>query len=314
MKRIFALILSAFALVVFSLPALAAEPLVDADWVKDHLGKPGIVMVDIRGDGIAFAKGRVPGSVMTHYGRDGWRVKNAKGVAGVLPEVSKLETLIGNLGISNDDHVVLLPLGVDSGEMAAATRIYWTFKYLGHEQISILNGGILAYAADPKAIVQSGPFTKPEPAKFTAKVNADLLATEADVQAALANKNITLIDNRPTAQHLGLKKSGSVKAFGTIPGSASLPAIDATLPRTGVFKTDSTFRNMNLAAGIDTKADTINFCNTGHWASLGWFISSEILGNKKARLYDGSMAEWTMNPVNPVIQKEKPLPVPKPKP
>ena len=37
----------------------------------------------------------------------------------------------------------------------------------------------------------------------------------------------------------------------------------------------------------------IAFCNTGHWATLDWFVMSELLGNKDARMYDGSMLEWT---------------------
>jgi len=43
----------------------------------------------------------------------------------------------------------------------------------------------------------------------------------------------------------------------------------------------------------NSTGDQINFCNTGHWASLGWFASHELLGNKKARMYDGSMLEWS---------------------
>ena len=56
---------------------------------------------------------------------------------------------------------------------------------------------------------------------------------------------------------------------------------------------------------MPTSGDQINFCNTGHWASVGWFVSSELLGNKKAKLYDGSMTEWTMLKGGPVEQKVK---------
>ena len=49
----------------------------------------------------------------------------------------------------------------------------------------------------------------------------------------------------------------------------------------------------------------VNFCNTGHWASIGWFVSSELIGNKKARMYDGSMVEWTMLKGGSMEQKVK---------
>jgi len=45
----------------------------------------------------------------------------------------------------------------------------------------------------------------------------------------------------------------------------------------------------------------ILFCNTGHWASVNWFVASELLGLKDARLYDGSMAEWSADPTNPMV-------------
>ena len=49
----------------------------------------------------------------------------------------------------------------------------------------------------------------------------------------------------------------------------------------------------NWDNGVPTSGDQITFCNTGHWASLGWFVSSEIMGNKQTRMYDGSMVEWS---------------------
>ena len=51
---------------------------------------------------------------------------------------------------------------------------------------------------------------------------------------------------------------------------------------------------------IEQDADEIAFCNTGHWASVAWFGLSEILGNKKTKLYDGSMADWTSDESRPV--------------
>jgi thiosulfate/3-mercaptopyruvate sulfurtransferase len=47
------------------------------------------------------------------------------------------------------------------------------------------------------------------------------------------------------------------------------------------------------ASGIDPKAPTVAYCNTGHLASGAWFVMSEILGNHSTRLYDGSMSLWT---------------------
>ena len=68
-----------------------------------------------------------------------------RGIAGMLPPVEQISNLIGSLGIGNQDHVVLIPYGTSSSKMGTATRIYWTFKVLGHDKVSILNGGMAAY-------------------------------------------------------------------------------------------------------------------------------------------------------------------------
>jgi thiosulfate/3-mercaptopyruvate sulfurtransferase len=62
-------------------------------------------------------------------------------------------------------------------------------------------------------------------------------------------------------------------------------------------------RALRKSAGLAEEGEEISFCNTGHWASLGWFVDSEILGNKQAKLYDGSMVEWTADDSLPVETK-----------
>ena len=138
----FVISLMLFSLITSSL--YAATPLVDAVWVKDQIGKEGVVMLDLRTPA-SYKKGHVPGAVYTNYSKDGWRVKNSEGIAGMLPPVEQISNLIGSLGIGNQDHVVLIPYGTSSSKMGTATRIYWTFKVLGHDKVSILNGGMAAY-------------------------------------------------------------------------------------------------------------------------------------------------------------------------
>ncbi len=59
----------------------------------------------------------------------------------MLTSVEQISNLIGSLGIGNQDHVVLIPYGTSSSKMGTATRIYWTFKVLGHDKVSILTAG-----------------------------------------------------------------------------------------------------------------------------------------------------------------------------
>jgi len=279
--------------------AANAMPLVDTTWVKDHLKDPGVVFLDVRSRG-AFLRGHVPGAVNTQYGRGGWRVKKGN-VPGMLPPMAHLEKLIGGLGISNDTHVVILPGGYSSGEMGVATRIYWTFKVAGHDKLSILNGGMTIYLEDKKAPVSAGP-SQPNNAVFKTAFRTEYLAT-ADQVGAAVKARAGLIDSRPNDQFVGVNKSGQVKRRGTLPGAVNLPGRWTTIDDGGRFRDRTTLQKLFDAVGAPTQGATISFCNTGHWASLGWFVQREILGNSRARLYDGSLAEWTRTPANPVERK-----------
>lgn len=279
---------------LFALSAFAAEPLVDTGWVKANLGEPGIVFLDVTSNPGAYARGHIPGAVYTHYKKDKWRVdgkRNGRKVAGVLPDVSYLEMLIGRLGIGNSDHVVIIANGFGAGEMGTATRLYWTFKVLGHNEVSILNGGMNAWVKDRSNPLETAA-AKPVAKIFKADFQDDLITTTEEMQAAVGN-GITIIDSRPAEQFLGINKSGAVRAYGTVPGAVSVPGAYMTANGGGVIRDGDAMKKLYAMSSAPTDGEAITMCNTGHWASLGWFVNSEILGNKKTAMYDGSLAEWT---------------------
>lgn len=287
----------------------AAQPLVSVDWLKERLDQPGIVILEVAGRSRAdFAKAHIPGSVFSDYAKDGWRIKNAQGVAGVMPPADKLAALIGRLGIGNDSHVVLVPLGQSAADLGSATRVYWTLKTLGHDQVSILDGGLLAWVKDvdkatkkPLNPLASG-LEAPTPQTFTPNLRSDFLATKADVRAAL-EAGTPLIDNRENDFYLGLSKSSKAEVSGTVPGAANLPHTWLTDNNGGHLRTAEQLAQLYRIAQVPTEGPQITFCNTGHLASVGWFVSSEILGNRDAKLYDGSMAEWTRDESVPIERK-----------
>ncbi len=306
-----AAVLSAFIL-VFAGAAGAAEPLVDVAWVKANIGKPGVVFLDVRSRiaGMSkanFLRGHIPGAVYTNYLRDGWRIKDKKGIVGQFPGAAKLEKLIGKLGISNDSHVVIVPAGNRALDVGTATRIYWTFKVLGHDKVSILDGGMNAYTAKrdkkgkPLNALEKGK-SKHKPATFKANFRSDMVITKADVKKAL-DAGVRLVDNRPNNQYLGVNRHGMAKRNGTIPGAKNIPENWITKNGGGTFRSTATLKNLYAAAGVKTDEIQINFCNTGHWASLGWFVASELMGNKQAKMYDGSMVEWSADKSLPMEVK-----------
>ncbi len=247
----------------------------------------------------AYLGGHIPGAVHSDYLKDGWRTK-VDGVPGQLPPVANLENLIGGLGIGNDSHVVLVAGGVSALDMGSATRVYWTFKVLGHDAVSILDGGYKAYAADPANPVETG-WNTPRAVAFKASFRPELIADREAVQAAMA-KGVPLIDMRPPAQYRGEKSHPAAKRAGTIPGAVNVPESQITVDG-GRFVGSERVGELLKAVGVTGKGESIAFCNTGHWASLGWFAESEIRGNKQVRLYDGSMVEWSARKELPIEVK-----------
>lgn len=294
--------LAAIALLV-TLSVQAAEPLVNAAWVKANLGTPGVVILDVTGQPKEHP--HIPGAVFTHYMKDNWRIddeRNGKKVSGLLPPIDKLEALIGGLGIGNNDHVVIVANGYSAAEMGIATRLYWTFKVVGHDEVSILNGGMTAWlASKDNPLVKHAD--KPVAKTFKANFQPELLATAVDVRKAIHGSEVTLIDSRPPDYYLGINKSDSVAAYGTLPGAINVPAVYTTINGGGVFRESGAMQRLYTLSNASTAGKTITFCNSGHLASIGWFVNSEILGNKRTALYDGSMTEWTTDESNPVERK-----------
>lgn len=285
---------------------LAAEPLVDASWIKAHSCDENVRVLDIRnaldGDSrTAYLQGHIPCAVYTDYLKGGWR-SVVDNVPGQLSDPDDLAKMIGDLGIGNDTYVVIVPHGKNARDMGSATRMYWTFKVLGHNQVSILNGGYRGYTKDAGDQIEKGN-NKPEPRSFAASLRPEMIASKKDVKMAIDDASTALVDLRPAHQFLGINRHSRSKRNGTIPSAQNFPGSWTTANGGGTFRSVSELKQLYAAAGLETTGKQINFCNTGHWASLGWFVTSELVGNKEATLYDGSMVEWSSDESLPMQQQ-----------
>ncbi len=294
-----ALIAAVVAIVaVISMPAFAApaEPLVTPQWLNEHRSNPDLVVLDIRsaidGGGVeAYLKAHIPGAVHSDYDKAGWRVTR-NGVPFMLPTTAQLEKLIGETGIDEDSHVVIVPAGVSATDFGSAARVYWTLKAAGHPAVSILDGGFAAWQAASYP-VGSGK-NPPSPKIFSAKIDDSLLA---EVEAVERNSNATLLDGRPASFFDGRQKAPAAKAYGHIPGAINLDSAAFYDPATNKL------RSKQELAAIANKlpaGPVVSYCNTGHWAATNWFVLSVMLGRPDVRLYDGSMVEWTADARRPV--------------
>lgn len=286
---------------VLAAPAMAADaqPLVTPEWLNSNRAAPNLVVLDVRSaiDGStpeSFAQGHIPGAVHSDYDKAGWRVTR-NGVPFMVPTTAELEKLIGDLGIDEDSHVVVVPAGVNVLDFGSAARTYWTLKYTGVKNVSILDGGLAAWRAKGYAL-ETGA-NKPSPAIFTATIDKSILALAPDVEKIQQSGGATLIDARPASFFFGKEKAPAATAYGHIPGALNVDSANFYDPATNRLKPHPELAAM--AADVPA-GNVVSYCNTGHWAATDWFVLHELLGRKNATLYAGSMVEWTSNASRPV--------------
>lgn len=294
-----------FIAVAWSAPG-SAQPIVESDWVSAHACDSNTVVLDLRESPRAVMRGHVPCSVHAPYSQSGWRAVRDN-VPGMLPSEAELAALIGGLGISNQSHVVIVGPGGSAGAMTPATRVYWTLKVSGHDAISILNGGMADYRLDPGNKLATGEPVKPQPTDYAVSLRHDLIASATDVAAAIESGH-TLVDNRESDAYNGINKSPIAARAGTLPSAKNMPISWLTTGSGRFHGTDDLEKIAGLIAGESSaEPSQINFCNSGQMASLGWFVSHELLNNEGAKMYDGSMADWTSVPSRDVEQKVGPI-------
>ena len=279
----------------------AFSGLISSEALQARLGDENLVVVDIRssidgGGKAAFETGHVPGAVHSDYVADGWRAKVGN-APGLLPSLDHLSALAGRLGIKAHDDVVIVPAGVSATDFAAAARVYWTLKLIGHGQQAILDGGFRAWTADAARPVESGS-SAPKPAEPYPVVMQQPLRSNTDATlVASRSKLATLVDARSASYFEGHEKAPEAMRAGHIPGAVSRDYAEAFDPATGRLKPS---RELSALFGPVPKGPAITYCNTGHTAALNWFVMSEVLGRDEVALYDGSMTDWTQDPERPV--------------
>ncbi len=297
-------LLTLIALFAFAqaLPARAegVAPLVSSAWLKQHLQDPDVLVLDVRsaidgGGAEAYQKGHIPGAIHSDYDKAGWRVTRG-GVPFMLPTLPELEKLIGELGIDEDTHVVVVPAGVHHTDFGAAARTYWTLKVTGVSKVSILDGGTAAWQAEGNT-TESGP-SKPSPKIFSATLNKSLFVDAREVEAIEKGGGATLVDARPATFFAGKEKAPAAQAYGHIPGAVNVDSATFYDVKSNRLKPKAELAA--LASSAVPVGPTIAYCNTGHWAATDWFVLSEVLGRPDVKLYYGSMVDWTSDASRPL--------------
>jgi len=272
----------------FAAPAPAAvPPIVSPAELGALLDSSSVTVIDIR-PGNDFAQGHIPGAHSAPY--DSWR--GPAHSPGTLPPLDTLTEQLRQLGLAPERHAVVVSSGANVSDFGAAARVYWTLKYLGLTQLSILNGGMHAWLQAQQALTQEAS-ALPAPSQYQPRVNNAILATRADVLASIDNPRIKLIDARPKRFYEGATKAPTAAVPGTIRGALNIE--HNVWFEAGSTQIVAAERARAIAAERfpDVLDDSIAFCNTGHWAATDWFALSELVGLPNLRMYPESLADWT---------------------
>ncbi len=227
--------------------------------------------------------GHIPGSVSADYAD----VRGPSGNPGALPPLPALTHTVQSLGLEGTRPVVLVHDGASPSDMGTATRFYWTLKSLGLQELSILNGGFSAWR-DTGLPVRAGTVAT-TPTDWTPDWHDDWRISTQEMERRLDDPDVRMIDARPTAFYDG--SQSSIARPGTIEGAASL-SFDRWFDDSRMKHPDE-LRQILASSPLPDASQTASFCNTGHWASINWFVLSELAGVPDTRLYAESMAEWS---------------------
>lgn len=308
------------ATLVTALGTLAAHagllpgPVVSTQWLADNLDK--VQVVEVRSNVKSFTEkpevetdaktgkktvvevgGHIPGSRwidMKNMRTD--RVLGGLTVKYMIPEKTVFEKAMQSAGVDAAKPMVLVPVGVDTTDLDDVLRVYWQLKVYGEDDMAVLNGGMATWLLEGREHSAAAVPAKTGTWLAKADRSAQYFASSDDVAKAMADKSATLIDSRDARQFHGLGKRDYVGAYGHLEG-AKLYGTDLMVSTSGgasKFLAASTYRGLMSAQGIDPNAPAITYCNSGHLSSGPWFVASEILGNKSAKLYDGSLHQWTL--------------------
>ena len=279
-------------LIIFSLISpLKAAPMVNATWLSQNLCKENIKLIEVGSSYNSYLVEHIRCSQYTNFYKDGWRDDKNK-VSMYLPEPEFLINILNKMGIGNEDHVILYPKkNTDIYSMAETTAIYFTFKFLGHKKISILNGGYPHFKKKFDLFVEEGEFKVKPNTSYKAKIDRNILANSNDIIESRKN-NYQLVDSREKDFYLGINKLKGFGNFGTIESSINMPSKWFLEGRGLSFNNLNLFKKIYNYLEIDLDENLIFFCYSGLESSINWFVSYELMKNKSSKLYEGSLFDW----------------------
>lgn len=264
-----------------------ARPLVTCSWLADHLDDPGVRIVDTRwflgqpGAGkLRYEEDHVPGAVFLDLDDD-LAASEGPGRHPLLSPAD-LADLLGRHGISTDHHVVVY----DQGPGAIAARLWWMLRSVGHERVSVLDGGYGRWSDQDHPLTTGPPDVVPT--TYEAKNGPTLTVDRDQLLDRLGSAQV--IDAREPERYRGETEPIDSVA-GHIPTALSAPTAGNVGPD-GTFKPAHVLAARFFEMGLEKDEPVISYCGSGVTACHN-LLALHIAGYPEAILYPGSWSDWS---------------------
>jgi thiosulfate/3-mercaptopyruvate sulfurtransferase len=250
-----------------------------------------------------FAASHIAGAVHASAERDLSTHDAARAVNGgrhPLPRREHVAEWLSRIGFRNDMQAVVY----DRQGSIFAGRLWWMLKWLGHDDVAVLDGGLAAWQASGGALESGEAAARRAPGTFELKPALRELRTQAEVAARLGQPDAqTLIDARARPRFLGEVEPLDPVA-GHIPGALNRPSSD-NFDAEGRFKDAATLRAdfERLLAGR-APATVVQQCGSGI-SAIANMLAMELAGYAPQPLYAGSWSEWCNTPGAPVAKGDE---------
>ena len=264
--------------------------IVNAKWLKENLKNDKLVLVDCRFSLMdkeygkrSYEESHIKNAVRIDIETELSAPIKKHGGRHPIPTVEALKETFENIGISNDSLVV----AYDEGDLSGPARLWWILKYLGHEEVYVLNGGInLFEEIGGETTVEE---SKPKKGNFQVNINEDMRVNMEYVREKINKENVAIVDCRENKRYVGKFEPVDKKA-GHIPSALNyfwMDILNKNEDRLTIKSEESLKEHFKILKDFD---EVIIYCGSGITASPVSLALSEAGIDHK--LYSGSFSDW----------------------
>lgn len=254
-------------------------------------------LFDPRAGALAYAKNHLPGALFVSMEKEMGGVKEGNNGRHPLPKRQDTLAVFRRLGVNDDTQVVIY----DNSQGTHASRVWWTLRWLGHQAVAILDGGVQAWQAHGQPLTQVVP-AAPTEGTLTDRPTTVSVVSFEEVLANVHSQDRLVVDARSEDRFRGENETLD-PVGGHIPGAVNR-FYRHNLNEDGTFKTPEVLKQGFAAViGARRAEDLIMQCGSGVSACHN-LLALELAGLGTAPLYVGSWSEWCSRDQAPIASGE----------